>query len=324
MGVVLMVGIFASPVTAGCATGDLNTNAPDLPLSGSGGAGGLPGPSGASILAGVSSGEGDTSVSGSSTSGYGSSSGVSASGSSSETMSTSGSSVLGSGTSGSGSILDSSSDGATTGSDQAAAEMDAAGADAGGARAGADATRAADADAAHTADADAAATDAHAETGSHDGPKCASNVLRPVAAVGSSTHNGNVAAFAIDAMFGTRWESDYSDPQWIYLDFGASAFIDRVGIAWENACGKDYELQVADTAAADASAWKTISQVTGNTKGTFGPPMEWATATEAVDYLGLAGVGRYLRVHGSARCTAYGYSIWEMRAFGDTNANCAR
>ncbi len=267
LGVVLMVGIFASPVTAGCATGDLNTNAPDLPLSGSGGAGGLPGPSGASILAGVSSGEGDTSVSGSSTSGYG---------------------------------------------------------DAGAARAGADATPAADADAAHTADADAAATDAHAETGSHDGPKCASNVLRPVAAVGSSTHNGNVAAFAIDAMFGTRWESDYSDPQWIYLDFGASAFIDRVGIAWENACGKDYELQVADTAAADASAWKTISQVTGNTKGTFGPPMEWATATEAVDYLGLAGVGRYLRVHGSARCTAYGYSIWEMRAFGDTNANCAR
>src|SRR5258708_31940278 len=60
LGVVLMVGIFASPVTAGCATGDLNTNAPDLPLSGSGGAGGLPGPSGASILAGGVSGGGRT------------------------------------------------------------------------------------------------------------------------------------------------------------------------------------------------------------------------------------------------------------------------
>jgi hypothetical protein len=210
--------------------------------------------------------------------------------------------------------------------------MDASGADASPASIGADATLAADADAAPTADADAAPpanadaapTDAQAEIGPNDGPKCASDVLRPVAAVGSSTHNGNVAALAIDAIFGTRWESDYSDPQWIYLDFGAPVFIDRVGIAWEHACGKDYELQVADTAADDAGAWKTISQVTGNTKGTYGPPMDWATATEAVDSSGLAGVGRYLRVFGTARCTAYGYSIWEMRAFGDTTANCAR
>jgi hypothetical protein len=32
--------------------------------------------------------------------------------------------------------------------------------------------------------------------------------------------------------------------------------------------------------------------------------------------------GRYLRVNGTMRCTVYGYSIWEMRAYGDANANC--
>jgi hypothetical protein len=36
----------------------------------------------------------------------------------------------------------------------------------------------------------------------------------------------------------------------------------------------------------------------------------------------LSAVGRYLRVNGTVRCSVYGYSIWEMRAYGDTNASC--
>jgi hypothetical protein len=30
-----------------------------------------------------------------------------------------------------------------------------------------------------------------------------------------------------------------------------------------------------------------------------------------------------LRINATSRCTIYGYSIWEMRAYGDENANCA-
>jgi hypothetical protein len=52
------------------------------------------------------------------------------------------------------------------------------------------------------------------------------------------------------------------------------------------------------------------------------PPTDWS---KAVDSTGLNGVGRYLRVYMTLRCatdTTWGYSMWEMRSYGDTNAAC--
>jgi hypothetical protein len=107
------------------------------------------------------------------------------------------------------------------------------------------------------------------------------------------------------------------------VDFGAPVFIDEVDILWEAACAKDYELQISS----DATTWTTIPNgtVTGNTLAANSPgdpptaPTDW---TRAVVTKPLAAVGRYLRVNGTMRCTIYGYSIWEMRAYGDENANC--
>jgi hypothetical protein len=146
-----------------------------------------------------------------------------------------------------------------------------------------------------------------------NGPKCASVVLTPTAVVASTEMRP--ASYAIDSNFTTRWESAQNTlPQWIYLDFGAPVFIDRVQIAWEKACAQSYDLQVSN----DAATWTTMESIVGNTLG--GPsPADWTTAA---DHTGVTGVGRYMRVNATVRCQTYGYSLWEMRVFGDTSASC--
>jgi hypothetical protein len=147
--------------------------------------------------------------------------------------------------------------------------------------------------------------------------KCVSNLLAPTNEVALSERNGNVASGAIDGNFGTRWESAQGiDPEWIYIDFGSPVFINRVRIIWETACGKNYDLQISN----DATTWNTMRSITGNSLSNFGAPTDWSMAA---DHTGLSGVGRYLRIFGTARCTTnYGYSIWEMQVYGDPNPPC--
>jgi hypothetical protein len=144
-----------------------------------------------------------------------------------------------------------------------------------------------------------------------------SNVLaaNPAGAVASPMPQFQ-ASYAIDGDFTTRWDSAIGvDPQWIYVDYGAPVFFSEVQILWFSACAANYDLQVSK----DATSWTTMKSIIGNTVGSGAEPVDW---TGAVDTKGLSGVGRYLRVYGTTRCTIYSYSIWEMRAFGDTNASC--
>ena len=69
---------------------------------------------------------------------------------------------------------------------------------------------------------------------------------------------------------------------------------------WEAATGKDYDIDVSD----DGQEWKTVQTVVGNTKSGW------------LDYPGLDGEGRYLRIHGKTRATSYGFSLWEIEVFG--------
>jgi hypothetical protein len=113
------------------------------------------------------------------------------------------------------------------------------------------------------------------------------------------------SAFAASLAFdgnttGTRWASvEAVDPQWIYVDLGATYAVNRVKITWEAAYGKDFLVQVS----ADATTWTTIKTVSGNT-------------ALVDDYTGLSGSGRYVRIYGTARGTAYGYSIYEVEVYG--------
>ncbi len=119
----------------------------------------------------------------------------------------------------------------------------------------------------------------------------------------SNENGGTPAQGATDGVANTRWASKFSDPQWITVDLGAVYDINRVKITWENAKGKNYEVRVGT----DTVNWTTIKPVTGNT-------------ALVNDWTGLSGTGRYVRIYGTVRTTAYGYSIFELEVYGSLPA----
>ncbi|RDI24717.1 discoidin domain-containing protein [Lentzea flaviverrucosa] len=118
-------------------------------------------------------------------------------------------------------------------------------------------------------------------------------------AVASSTENGGTpASAAVDGDAGTRWSSEWSAPQWLRVDLGASSALSRVELDWEGAYATAFEIQVS----ADGDAWQPVRSVTGATGGRQG--------------YDVTGTGRYVRVHATQRANGYGVSLWEFRVFG--------
>jgi hypothetical protein len=120
-------------------------------------------------------------------------------------------------------------------------------------------------------------------------------------AVASSAEGGFIAASAVDNNTTTRWGSNFTDAEWIYMDLGSSANISRVVLNWEAAYGRGYQIQVSD----NASSWTTIYTTTSGDGG--------------IDDLAVSGSGRYVRMNGTARATGYGYSLWEFQVYGSRN-----
>ncbi|QMU77100.1 family 16 glycosylhydrolase [Streptacidiphilus sp. PB12-B1b] len=120
-------------------------------------------------------------------------------------------------------------------------------------------------------------------------------------ATASSQENGSFPPQdAVDGNTGTRWSSAFSDPQWLEVDLGSTQTICQVVLDWETAYATAFQLQVSN----DGSTWTPIYSTTTGTGGT--------------QTLNVSGSGRYLRMYGTARATQYGYSLWELRAFGSS------
>lgn len=117
-------------------------------------------------------------------------------------------------------------------------------------------------------------------------------------AYASSVVNGNVASRAFDADMGTRWESSYTDTQWIYVDLGAIYNIQKIVLRWEYAYGSGYRIQVSD----NASSWTTVFTTT--------------TGDGGYDVLNVSGTGRYVRLYGTKRGTPYGFSLYDFKVYG--------
>ncbi|MET9793810.1 discoidin domain-containing protein [Streptomyces canus] len=127
------------------------------------------------------------------------------------------------------------------------------------------------------------------------GSCAAANSAQGKTASASSTENaGTPASAAVDGDDSTRWSSQAADPQWLRVDLGASQDICKIDLNWEAAYGKDFQLQ----ASADGQSWTTLKTVAGAIGG---------RASYEV-----SGTGRYVRMLGTARGTAYGYSLWEV------------
>jgi hypothetical protein len=115
----------------------------------------------------------------------------------------------------------------------------------------------------------------------------------------TTSTNTYSASNATDGNTGTRWSSQFTDPQWIYTDLGQPYNINEVKLSWETAYGKAYQIQVSN----DATNWTTIYSTTTGTGGTN-------------DITGLNSVGRYVRMYGTVRGTGWGYSLWEFQVYG--------
>jgi hypothetical protein len=120
-------------------------------------------------------------------------------------------------------------------------------------------------------------------------------------ATASSTENaGTPASAAVDGNAGTRWSSAFSDPQWLQIDLGSTQQICRVGLNWETAFARAFQIQVSGSA---TGPWTTIFSTTTGTGGN--------------QTLDVAGSGRFVRMNGTARATQWGYSLWEFSVLTD-------
>ena len=107
-------------------------------------------------------------------------------------------------------------------------------------------------------------------------------------------------AAALDGDPTTRWSSVASDPQWFQVDLGAVQPLGRVRLNWEDAYAQSYSIQFST----DSNSWSTVCVVT-NGAGT-------------INDLATPGIGRFVRVNGTQRGSAYGYSLWELEVYAAT------
>jgi hypothetical protein len=141
---------------------------------------------------------------------------------------------------------------------------------------------------------------------------CIEQALNRSAAVASSQENATYpAGNVIDASLTTRWSSLFSDPQWIYVDLGASRHVSRVRLNWEAAASANYDVQVATST---AGPWNTLFTTAAGNGG--------------IDEIAnLNGTGRYVRMYSRARVAVngmqYGNSLFDFAVLGDPNPNCS-
>ncbi|SEQ91660.1 discoidin domain-containing protein [Lentzea albida] len=102
---------------------------------------------------------------------------------------------------------------------------------------------------------------------------------------------------AVDGNAGSRWATDWADPQWIRVDLGAVTTFQHVQLVWEGAFGRAYEIQVSD----DGTNWRSVH---GTTTGNGG-----------VDSIDVTATGRYVRLHATQRGTGWGYSLYEFGVY---------
>ncbi len=143
-------------------------------------------------------------------------------------------------------------------------------------------------------------------TAQQDGvPGTASLTVEPVnLAVGKTVTVSSGAATASNAVDGdvnSRWESEFSDPQYIYVDLGATYLLSKFSLNWESANAQDYTLAISD----DAANWQTIHTATGMAEG-----------MHRIDNITADASARYVRMRGKKRNLNYGYSLFEFEILG--------
>ncbi|MEU5694844.1 penicillin acylase family protein [Actinosynnema sp. NPDC020468] len=129
------------------------------------------------------------------------------------------------------------------------------------------------------------------------------DVTRLAATAAASSHErgwyDSPPSNAVDGKPDTRWASDWSDNQWIRLDLGASRTVGRVVLSWESAYASGYRIELSN----DGTAWQEVFHTSvgdGGQDVVVFPPSP----------------ARFVRMTGIQRATDYGYSLYELEAYG--------
>jgi hypothetical protein len=125
-------------------------------------------------------------------------------------------------------------------------------------------------------------------------------------AVYASSYEGSSreAYFVNDGKKNTRWSSNYSDNQWLTIDLHAPAQISRVVLHWENAYGREYEIQVSG----NGIDWQTVFYTNAGKQGINNIVFDQVEA-------------RYVKFKGIKRGSSWGYSLYELEIFADNGQN---
>ncbi len=104
---------------------------------------------------------------------------------------------------------------------------------------------------------------------------------------------------AVDGDMGSRWSSEFSDPQWLKVELKEATSIRSVKIKWEAASAKNYKIQVSD----DGQTWKEVASVSDGL----------ANEERAITFKSVK--AKFVRVYGEVRNGEWGYSIFEIGVY---------
>lgn len=132
-------------------------------------------------------------------------------------------------------------------------------------------------------------------------PPVGNNLALNKSVESSGTDDMQDAELATDGKAGTRWESKHGqDNKFLIIDLESVVGLSDIIINWEGAYASQYTIEVST----DKSKWK---EVFSTTSGQTGEERITLNNEEA----------RYIKINCVKRGTAYGFSIYEVEAYGD-------
>lgn len=144
--------------------------------------------------------------------------------------------------------------------------------------------------------------------------------LRADVIASSAENTGTMPEGAVDGDLDVRWGSKHTDDEWLVVDLGEQCDLSRISVTWEAAYAERYLLQAAPDG---CELTNVVVDYAGRTQK-VNVPVEtaWQTIKEETAVSAgektsvVTGAGRYIRLKGLQRGSAYGYSLYEISIFG--------
>ena len=104
-----------------------------------------------------------------------------------------------------------------------------------------------------------------------------------------------------DANEKTKWESDFGDQQWAYIDLGEMNPVNHVRLNWDNSCAKIYKIQLS----LDSKNWKDVYYTSEGEPGIIDIKFKTADAS-------------FVRMYCIEKNTRYRVSLWSFQVYYDS------